>query len=115
MCISTNDSWFGKSYARFAHFRHSIMRAVESGRYTVRAGNCGISAIISPWGDLVVSETRPVKSAVTADIKLLKNKNLYITLGDIIILPGFILSALSLLKLIIQYFKKLKFKLKKSC
>ena len=115
LCISTNDSWFGKSYARFAHFRHSIMRAVESGRYTVRAGNCGISAIISPWGDLVVSETRPVKSAVTADIKLLKNKNLYITLGDIIILPGLILSALSLLKLTVQYFKKLKFKLKKSC
>lgn len=115
LCISTNDSWFGSSYARFAHFRHSIMRCVESGRYTIRAGNCGISAIISPWGEIIASEIRPIKTAITADVKLLKNKNLYTLVGDIIILPGMILFLICLFKFVVKYFKRLKFKLKKSC
>ncbi|MDE6150203.1 MAG: apolipoprotein N-acyltransferase [Ruminococcus sp.] len=115
LCISTNDSWFGNSYARFAHFRHSIMRSVESGRYTIRAGNCGISAIISPWGEIIASEVRPIKTAITADVKLLKNKNLYTVMGDIIVLPGMIIFILFLFKWIGSKLMTLKFKLKKSC
>ena len=84
------------------------MRCVESGRYTIRAGNCGISAIISPWGEIIASEIRPIKTAITADVKLLKNKNLYTLVGDIIILPGMILFLICLFKLVVKYFKKIK-------
>lgn len=111
LCISTNDSWFGESYARSAHYRHSVMRAVESGKYTVRAGNCGISAIITPWGETTVSEERPVKTAVTTDVRLIENKNIYTTLGDIIVIPGVILTIFGIFKAL----KKLKVKFKKPC
>jgi len=48
----TNDAWFGRSPARFQHLQISRMRALEVGRYLLRAGNDGVSAIIGPHGEL---------------------------------------------------------------
>ena len=39
----TNDGWFGHSTARHQHFQIVRMRAMEAGRYLVRAANDGIS------------------------------------------------------------------------
>ena len=64
ICVSTNDSWFGKSSAREQHYRHCIMRAVENRRYVLRAGNCGISAIISPTGEQLSIKTDKSKGVV---------------------------------------------------
>jgi len=49
----TNDAWFGRSPARYQHLQISRMRALEAGRYLLRAGNDGVSAIIGPRGQLV--------------------------------------------------------------
>jgi apolipoprotein N-acyltransferase len=49
----TNDAWFGRSPARYQHLQISRMRAIEAGRYLLRAGNDGVSAIIGPRGELV--------------------------------------------------------------
>jgi len=46
----TNNAWFGKSFASEQHFQMSIMRAIESGRYLLRATNTGVTAIIEPNG-----------------------------------------------------------------
>jgi apolipoprotein N-acyltransferase len=48
----TNDAWFGRSPARFQHLQISRMRALEAGRYLLRAANDGVSAIIGPHGEL---------------------------------------------------------------
>ncbi len=50
IAIPTNDSWFDYTTAREVHFRHSIMRAIETGLPVMRAGNCGISAVVLPNG-----------------------------------------------------------------
>lgn len=50
IAIPTNDSWFDNTSAREVHFRHSVMRAIETGLPVFRAGNCGISAVILPNG-----------------------------------------------------------------
>jgi apolipoprotein N-acyltransferase len=57
----TNDAWFGHSPARYQHLQISRMRALEAGRYLLRAGNDGVSAIIGPKGQLVAvaPEYRP--------------------------------------------------------
>ncbi len=57
----TNDAWFGRSPARYQHLQISRMRALEAGRYLLRAGNDGVSAIIGPRGELVAvaPEYRP--------------------------------------------------------
>lgn len=46
----TNDAWFGKSLAPAQHLEFARLRALENGRYLVRATNTGISAIIDQRG-----------------------------------------------------------------
>ena len=65
----TNDAWFGHSSARHQHFQIARMRAMEAGRYLVRAANDGISGVIGPHGEVVARapEFTPyvLKSSVT--------------------------------------------------
>jgi apolipoprotein N-acyltransferase len=49
----TNDAWFGHSTARHQHFQIARLRALEAGRYMVRAANDGISAVIGPRGEVI--------------------------------------------------------------
>ena len=49
----TNDAWFGHSSARHQHFQIARMRAIEAGRYLIRAANDGISGVIGPHGEVV--------------------------------------------------------------
>ena len=49
----TNDAWFGHGSARYLHFQIARMRAIESQRYMLRAGQDGISAVIGPRGEVV--------------------------------------------------------------
>jgi len=49
----TNDAWFGDSLAPYQHLQISRVRALETGRYMVRAANSGISAIINDQGELL--------------------------------------------------------------
>jgi len=46
----SNDAWFGRSSAPRQHLQLSVLRAVEQGRWLVRATNTGISAFIDDRG-----------------------------------------------------------------
>lgn len=46
----SNDSWFGKSAARYQHLLIVRMRAAENSRWIVRATNDGITGVIDPAG-----------------------------------------------------------------
>ncbi len=49
----SNDSWYGPTAARFQHLLIARMRAMENGRWLLRATNDGITSIINPAGQLV--------------------------------------------------------------
>lgn len=49
----SNDSWFGKSAARYQHLLIVRMRAAENARWILRATDNGITAAIDPAGRLV--------------------------------------------------------------
>ena len=46
----SNDAWFGRSIGPRQHLQISQMRAIETGRYMLRATNTGVTAIINERG-----------------------------------------------------------------
>ena len=53
----SNVAWFGRSIAPYQHLQISQARALETGRYMVRATNTGMTAVVDPHGH--VEESAP--------------------------------------------------------
>ena len=64
----SNDAWFGDSIAPHQHLQIARMRALEAGRYVVRATNNGISAFIAPDGSLLETGPQFEYLAMTYDV-----------------------------------------------
>lgn len=65
--ILSNDSWYGETGSELL-LRSAVLRAVETGRYTVRSASTGISAFISPSGAILDSIEYDGEGYITADI-----------------------------------------------
>ncbi|WP_456380092.1 apolipoprotein N-acyltransferase [Thiolapillus sp.] len=66
---ASNDAWFGDSLAPHQHLEMARMRALETGRYLLRATNTGVSAIIDPQGGLVRVLPQFERGAISAEIQ----------------------------------------------
>ena len=93
----TNDAWFGRSSAPWQHFAMAAMRAVEQGRYLVRAANTGISGVVDPYGRVVLQSGLFVEGAWTADVRLIEERTIYGDTGDWVVWGSLLLTALALL------------------
>jgi apolipoprotein N-acyltransferase len=80
----TNDAWYGTTSAAYQHWEQATLRAVEQGRYLVRAANTGITGIVDPYGR-VIARTRLFETeVVTGDVRWHTGRTLYATIGDLI-------------------------------
>jgi apolipoprotein N-acyltransferase len=78
----TNDAWYGLTSAPWQHFEQAAVRSIELGRYLVRAANTGVSGIVDPFGRVVVQRALFETTVLVDDVRFLKTRTLYSTIGD---------------------------------
>ena len=90
----SNDAWFGDSLAPHQHLEIARSRAIETGRYLLRATSTGISAVIDPRGVIVAQAAQFEEEVVRAKIRPYTGLTPYARWGDsaiIAILTGIFL------------------------
>ena len=80
----TNDAWYGRTAAPHQHFQQATMRAIEQGRYLVRAANTGISGVIDPYGRVIARSELFEDDVLTVDVRLIEDLTPYTRYGDLL-------------------------------
>jgi apolipoprotein N-acyltransferase len=96
LTVITNDAWYGESSAAYQHFEMAAMRAIEQGRYLVRAANTGISGIVDPYGRVLVRTRLFETRAVVAEARFVQEKTPYARIGDLVAQISVTLTLLAL-------------------
>jgi apolipoprotein N-acyltransferase len=90
----SNDGWFGSSIAPHQHLQIARMRALEAGRWVVRATNNGLSAFIDPQGEIIAMAPQFEFATLSADIQPRSGLTPYAWTGNwSVILPLFLILA----------------------
>jgi apolipoprotein N-acyltransferase len=92
----TNDAWFGRSSAAWQHFDMAAMRAIEQGRYLVRAANTGVSGIVDPYGRTIEKTPLFEDRVVVGEVRLIAERTWYARLGDVVAWASVAITVLAL-------------------
>jgi len=66
--VATDDGWFGQTSGPFQHAQIAQMRAIETGRWVLRAAATGISEIIAPNGKPTIRAPLDVEETIVGDV-----------------------------------------------
>ncbi len=66
--IATDDAWFGTTEGPYEHAQAATLRAVETGRWVLRAGATGISGIVAPDGTWTQRSTLGSVATIVGDV-----------------------------------------------
>jgi apolipoprotein N-acyltransferase len=87
--LGSNDAWYGPSFGGLQHFQMGRLRAVETGRWLLRVGNDGVTAIIDPYGRVTARIPQREPGFLVGQFALLQGQTLYVRWGDwIVVLAG---------------------------
>lgn len=89
----TNDAWFGRSSAAYQHFEQAAVRAVEQGRFLVRAANTGISGVVDPYGRVLAATPLFEATTLAVDVRLHESSTIYARVGDVVVWMSLLLAA----------------------
>ena len=79
----TNDAWFGDTAAPHQHLQLALFRSIENRVPMVRATNTGLTAIISPTGEVTRRAAPYTVAILVEDISLLTLPTFYTRHGDV--------------------------------
>jgi apolipoprotein N-acyltransferase len=79
----SNVAWFGDSLAPAQHLQISRMRAIETGRYMLRATNTGVTAIVDARGRVVAKLPEFTQGALEGDAQGYSGASPYVRFGNL--------------------------------
>jgi apolipoprotein N-acyltransferase len=78
----TNDGWFGNSIEPHQHLQIARMRAMETGRFLLRATNTGVTAVVAPDGKIINQAPLFAATVLTETITPMSGMTPYARSGD---------------------------------
>ena len=78
----SNDAWYGKSYAAQQHMQFSQARALETGRYMLRATNTGATAAIDTHGFVFAHAPHDVQTTLDVTAQGYTGSTPYVRWGN---------------------------------
>jgi apolipoprotein N-acyltransferase len=85
LTVSTNDSWFSDSAALYMHNAQARLRAIENGRYVIRAASTGVSSFISPTGKVLDTVAPLTEGYSVMDVYMLTERTAYSYIGNLFV------------------------------
>ena len=82
----SNDTWFGESIGPHQHMQIAQMRALENGRWLLRATNNGITAIVNDRGQIQSQLPQFEAAVLRGEFQLMTGRTPYSYLGDLPVL-----------------------------
>lgn len=79
----SNDAWFKKTAEPFQHHQIARMRAQESARYMLRSTNTGVSAIIGPKGEELLTSKLFERTTITGEFRAMDGTTPYVFWGNV--------------------------------
>ena len=83
MTIITNDAWWGDTPGYRQHLSYASLRAIETRRAIARCANTGISAIISPSGEITQPTPWWEQAVISGELPLRDDITFFVEHGDI--------------------------------
>lgn len=96
LVLATNDAWFGVGTGAWQHFDMGRLRAIETRRWVLRAGNDGVTAAIDPWGRVTAEAPRGVPTTLAASFATRTDVTFWVRFGGLtplVLLAALILAA----------------------
>ena len=79
---ASNVAWFGRSIAPYQHLQISQARALETGRYMLRATNTGMTAVIDPRGRVAAVAPEFTLATLTHTVQGHRGATPYVRFGS---------------------------------
>ena len=79
---ASNVAWFGRSIAPAQHLQISQARALETGRYMLRATNTGMTGVVNERGEIVEVAPQFTTAAVTRRVQGYSGATPYVRVGN---------------------------------
>lgn len=98
LVLAANNAWFGHSSAGPKLLQMARVRATEQNRALLLSANTGVSAVISPKGEVIMKSKMGQKTVLRSHIPLISEQSIYTRYPWIVIALAFVLTSFGIVR-----------------